>query len=138
MPRTHAPVQRSYQRRLGLRNFRMRTKLLLSIGVLAFGYLLFLGTVQWTAATLQHHLSTASDSLFPAALAGQAAEAAFQKLNTDYKDAVVMQNSAKLDTADEDARAIADQLTIFRERWSSRPRSPGHLDRRCPTYRSSA
>src|SRR6202035_4686189 len=104
MPRAPAPAKSSYHRKLGLSNFRMRTKLLLSIGVLAFGYLLFLGTVQWTAATLQHHLSTASDSLFPAALAGQAAEAGFQKLNTDYKDAVVMQNPDKLDAADDDAR----------------------------------
>ena len=116
MPRVPAPAQSSYHRKLGLSNFRMRTKLLLSIGVLAFGYLLFLGTVQWTAATLQHHLSTASDSLFPAALAGQAVEAGFQKLNIDYKDAVVMQNPDKLDTADDDARTIAAELTIFREK----------------------
>lgn len=116
MPRAPAPAKSSYHRKLGFSNFRMRTKLLLSIGVLAFGYLLFLGTVQWTAATLQHHLSTASDSLFPAALAGQAAEAGFQKLNTDYKDAVVMQNPDKLDTADDDARTIAAELTIFREK----------------------
>jgi methyl-accepting chemotaxis protein len=116
MPRAPAPAKKSHVRKLGLGNFRIRTKLLLSIGVLAFGYLLFLGTVQWTAATLQHHLSTASDSLFPAALAGQAAEASFQKLNIDYKDAVVMQNPDKLDTADDDARTIAAELTIFREK----------------------
>jgi methyl-accepting chemotaxis protein len=116
MPRAPAPAKKSYLLKLGLRNFRMRTKLLLSIGVLAFGYLLFLGTVQWTEATLQHHLSTASDSLFPAALAGQAAEAGFQKLNTDYKDAVVMQNPDNLDRADDDARTIAAELTIFREK----------------------
>jgi hypothetical protein len=37
--------------------------------------------------TIEHHLRTASDSLFPAALASQEAQAGFQKVTKDYKDA---------------------------------------------------
>ncbi len=92
----------------------MRTKLLLSIGILGIGYLLFLGLVQWTSATMQQHLRTASQSLFPAALAAQQAEAGFLKLNKDYKDAVVKQDSGALPLADEDAQKVAAELTAFR------------------------
>ena len=107
-------LQRDYTRKWGLRRFRMRTKLLLSIGILGIGYLLFLGLVQWTSATMQQHLRTASQSLFPAALAAQQAEAGFLKLNKDYKDAVVMQDSGALPLADEDAQKVAAELTAFR------------------------
>ncbi len=106
-------TEKDYSRKWGLRRFRMRAKLLLSIGVLAFGYLLFLGLVQWTASSMQHHLRTASDSLFPAALAAQQAEAGFLKLNKDYKDAVVMQDSNALSLADEDALKVAVELQAF-------------------------
>ena len=51
-----------------MRNLGIGTKLLFSTGILAFGYLLFLGLVQWTGGTIRHHLRIASDSLFPAAL----------------------------------------------------------------------
>jgi methyl-accepting chemotaxis protein len=106
-------TEKDYSRKWGLRRFRMRAKLLLSIGVLGFGYLLFLGLVQWTASSMQHHLRTASDSLFPAALAAQQAEAGFLKLTKDYKDAVVMQDSSALSLADEDALKVAVELQTF-------------------------
>lgn len=108
------PLKHSYSRKLGLRRFRMRTKLLLSIGILGIGYLLFLGLVEWTSATMQHHLQTASQSLFPAALAAQQAQAGFLKLNKDYKDAVVMQDNGALPLADQDAEKVSSELTEFK------------------------
>ena len=95
-----------------MRNLGIGTKLLFSTGVLAFGYLLFLGLVQWTGGTIQHHLRTASDSLFPAALAGQEAQAGFQKLTKDYKDAVVLQDAKTLAIADQDAQKVTAALQI--------------------------
>src|SRR5271170_7672544 len=95
-----------------MRNLGIGTKLLFSTGVLAFGYLLFLGLVEWTGGTIQHHLRVASDSLFPAALAGQEAQAAFQKLTKDYKDAVLLQDAKALAFADEDAQKVTSALQI--------------------------
>jgi methyl-accepting chemotaxis protein len=99
-----------------MKNLSIRLKLILSTGTLAFGYLLFLGLVVWTGAEMQRHLRMASDSLFPAALAGQEADAGFQKVTQDYKDAVLTQNAALLAVADEDAQKVAAQLQIVRDR----------------------
>ena len=95
-----------------MRNLAIGTKLLFSIGGLAFGYLLFLGLVQWTGGTIQHHLRIAADSLFPAALAGQEAQAGFQKLTKDYKDAVLLQDTKSLAIADQDAQTVTSKLQI--------------------------
>ena len=95
-----------------MRNLGIGTKLLFSTGILAFGYLLFLGLVQWTGGTIRHHLRIASDSLFPAALAGQEAQAGFQKLTKDYKDAVLLQDAKALVTADQDAQKVTANLQI--------------------------
>ena len=95
-----------------MRNLGIGTKLLFSIGVLAFGYLLFLGLVQWTGGIIQHHLRIASDSLFPAALASQEAQTGFQKVAKDYKDAVLLQDAKALATADQDALKVTAALQI--------------------------
>jgi methyl-accepting chemotaxis protein len=99
-----------------MKNLTIRLKLIFSIGMLAFGYLLFLGLIQWTGTSVQHHLRTASDSLFPAALAVQAAESGFQKLTKDYKDAVVLQDVKALTLAEEDARNVSAQLELCRQK----------------------
>jgi methyl-accepting chemotaxis protein len=99
-----------------MKNLTIRLKLIFSIGMLAFGYLLFLGLIQWTGTSVQHHLRTASDSLFPAALAVQAAESGFQKLTKDYNDAVVLQDVKALTLAEEDARNVAAQLEVCRQK----------------------
>ena len=95
-----------------MRNLGIGTKLVFSTGILAFGYLLFLGLVQWTGGTIRHHLRIASDSLFPAALAGEEAQAGFQKLTKDYKDAVLLQDTKALVTADQDAQKVTSNLQI--------------------------
>jgi len=99
-----------------VKNMGIRAKLLLSIGSLAFGYLIFWGLIQWTGNTMQTHLRTASESLFPAALASQEAEAGFQKLTKDYKDAVLMQDASALALADADARKVSAQLQAVRDK----------------------
>src|ERR1700684_1050976 len=104
-----------------MKNLGIGTKLLFSIGVLAFGYLLFLGLVQWTGGTIQQQLRIASDSLFPAALAGQEAQAGFQKLTKDYKDAVLLQDAKTLATADQDAQTVTSKLQIVLARIAYNP-----------------
>jgi hypothetical protein len=104
-----------------MKNISIRLKLMLSTGTLAFGYLLFLGLVVWSGAGIQRHLHLASDSLFPAALAGQQADAGFQKLTKDYKDAVVTQDLKTLAIADEDGQQVAAQLQIVREKTAQNP-----------------
>ena len=99
-----------------MKNLSIRTKLIFSIGVLAFGYLLFFGLVVLTGSDMQRHLRFASDSLFPAALAGQEADARFQKLTSEYKDAVLTQNLDLVGAADADAQQVASQLQIVREK----------------------
>ncbi len=97
-----------------MRNLAIGTKLLLSIGILALGYLFFLGLVQWTGGAIQHHVRIASDSLFPAALAGQEAQAGFQKLIEDYNDTVLLRDAKTLVIADQDAQKVTSQLQIVR------------------------
>jgi methyl-accepting chemotaxis protein len=104
-----------------MKNLSIRLKLILSTGTLAFGYLLFLGLVVWTGSSMQRHLRLASDSLFPAALAGQEADAGFQKLTKDYKDAVLTQDTKALASADEDAQKVAAQLQVVREKTTQNP-----------------
>jgi methyl-accepting chemotaxis protein len=104
-----------------MKNLSIRLKLILSTGTLAFGYLLFLGLVMWTGAEMQRHLRLASDSLFPAALAGMEADAGFQKVTQDYKAAVLTQNAGMLALADEDSQKVAAQLEIVRERTAENP-----------------
>src|ERR1700736_1889077 len=104
-----------------MRNLGIGTKLLFSTGILAFGYLLFLGLVQWTGGTIRHHLRIASDSLFTAALAGQQAQAGFQKLTKDYKDAVLLQDAKSLGAADQDAQTVTSKLQIVLAKVAHNP-----------------
>ena len=104
-----------------MKSLSIRSKLLLSIGVLATGYLLFLGLVQWTAATTEHHLRTVSKSIYPAALSVGRAQAGFQKLTKDYKDSVLLQDKAALQAANADAEQMVLELTDVREKISYDP-----------------
>ena len=99
-----------------MKNLSIRWKLIISMGGMAIGYLLFFGLVAWTGADMQRHMRVASDSLFPAALAGQKADSGFQKLTKDYKDAVLTQDPRSLTLADEDAQTVDSQLQTMREK----------------------
>jgi methyl-accepting chemotaxis protein len=110
-----------------MKNLGIRAKLILSIGALALGYLVFWALIQWTGASMQRHLLRVSESLFPAALASQEAEAGFQKLTKDYKDAVLMQDSNALSLADSDSRKVSSQLQIVSERSTDSPQLEGQV-----------
>jgi methyl-accepting chemotaxis protein len=99
----------------------IRGKLLLSIGVLAIGYILFLSMVEITTSSTQKHMNIASESLFPAASDIQLAQASFQKLNKAYKDAVMQQDASVLNASDAEARAGEDTLKEASEKLAYDP-----------------
>lgn len=91
-----------------------RTPLLASLKastvVVAFGAIGLLAIMQWTANMVRKHARIASQSLFPAALESQQASTYFQRMNLDYKDAVVMQEQASLASAARDAATVMSAL----------------------------
>lgn len=99
----------------------IRGKLLLSIGVLAVGYVLFLGMVELTASVTQRHLEVVSKSLFPAASNIQLTEASFQKVTKAYKDAVMQQDTSVLNVADSEAASGAETLQVATEKLAYEP-----------------
>ena len=99
----------------------IRGKLLLSIGVLAIGYILFLSMVEITTSSTQKHMSVASESLFPAASNIQLTQASFQKLNKAYKDAVMQQDASVLNASDAEARSGEETLKTASEKLAYDP-----------------
>jgi methyl-accepting chemotaxis protein len=99
----------------------IRGKLLLSVGVLATGYLLFFALVQWTASVTQAHLATVSTSIYPAALNINHAQASFQSVIKDFKDAVLLQDKSALDRADQDAALVVTELASAKEKTAFEP-----------------
>ncbi|MFZ0774211.1 MAG: ATP-binding protein [Candidatus Sulfotelmatobacter sp.] len=84
------------------------TKNSIIVGVL--GVTGLLAIMLWTANTVRKHAQVASQSLFPAALESQQATTAFQRMNGEYKDAVVMQEKASLASAARDAATVVSSL----------------------------
>jgi len=99
----------------------IRSKLMLSIGTLACGYLLFLGLVQWTSFTTAKHLNTVSNSIYPAALSLEHARTAFEKLNKEYKDSVLLQDAAALQATDGETAIVSKELASARDRMAFDP-----------------
>ena len=102
-------------------NLSIRTKIRLAIGILGAGYAALLLVVQWTASQTQKHMAIASDSLFPAALNSQEAEAGYQKVMQHYADAVLMQDKGALTQADESAQSVQAALQAAQERTAFDP-----------------
>jgi hypothetical protein len=88
----------------------IRGKLLISIGALAAGYLVFFLMIQWTSTATETRLDTVARQVYPAAFSVEHAQAAFEKMNKDYKDSVLLQDQAALTAAGNDAAAVAAHL----------------------------
>jgi methyl-accepting chemotaxis protein len=99
----------------------IKAKLWLSIAIFGAGYVALLIVLQWTTSKTQAHLTTASASLFPAALRSQEAEAAFQKVTKRYSDAVLLQDKKSLAAADQDAEAMISSLQVVKEKTAFNP-----------------
>jgi methyl-accepting chemotaxis protein len=104
-----------------MKNISISLKLVFSVGALACGYLLFLGLSEWSGSQTRHHMETISGSLFPSALASQESIAAFTKLNQDFKDAVVTQDSELLNAAEQVSKHVVEQLQLIHDRNANNP-----------------
>ena len=93
-----------------MNRFGVRLKLLFSVGILASGYLLFLGLVQWTAATTEHHLLAVTRSIYPAAQKIELARAGYKKVMADYENSVLLQDPSGVDTAATEGRTVTADL----------------------------
>src|SRR5882757_190881 len=104
-----------------MQSLGIKAKLWLSIAIFGAGYVALLVVLQWTTSKTQAHLTTASASLFPAALSSQEAEAAFQKVTKRYSDAVLLQDRKSLAAAEQNAEAMASVLRSVREKTAFNP-----------------
>jgi methyl-accepting chemotaxis protein len=93
------------------KDISIKSRILVILAVLGAGYLILLGIVQLTASITHKRIAAVSGSLFPAALRIQTAEAAFEKMKKHYSDAVVLQDSASLKSAEKDAAEAAQALS---------------------------
>jgi len=81
-----------------------------SIAVAVLGAVGLLAIILWTAFTVRKHVGIASLSVFPAALDSQQAGTAFERMNREYSDAVVIQDKADLASADREAATVVSSL----------------------------
>lgn len=81
-----------------------------SITVAILGAVGLLAIMQWTAYTVRKHVRTASLAVFPAALDSQRAGTAFERMNREYSNAVVMQERTALVNATQEANTCESSL----------------------------
>ena len=115
--------------RLGIRG-----KLLLGIGAMAFGYVLFFALAEWTTAATQRHLAQVSGAIYPATLNVVHAEMMFQKMQKNYKDAVLLQDHNALQEADEDGRLVSVDLDAMMENLKNQPELRSMVQKKRDTF----
>ena len=92
------------------RRCNLAAKIWRSIGIFVLGFVFCSVVEQTQGLQAERYLQTASEAMFPAALRGQRAEAAFQRSVKAFSDAVVMQDLAGLDRAAVEGRLVQDAL----------------------------
>jgi methyl-accepting chemotaxis protein len=101
--------------------FGIKAKIWLSVAIFGFGYIVLLLLLQWTSSQMQEHMHVASGSLFPAALSSQEAEAAFQRTNKHYNDAVLLLDKKVLASAEQDGQAVLTALSEVSDHTAFNP-----------------
>jgi hypothetical protein len=91
-------------------------KIWISMSILSAGYVFLLFLTQWFGNQTQHRLKSSSESLFPAALKSQEAEAGFQRIVKRFNDAVMLQDRGALKEADQEAQSVVAALKTISER----------------------
>jgi methyl-accepting chemotaxis protein len=100
---------------------KIKTRIMGILAVLAVGYLVMVGMVQYSATTTHNNMSRISSSLFPAALKMQETEAAFERMKKHYGDAVVLQDASALKGAEKDAEATGAAMAEVKTALFSEP-----------------
>lgn len=93
-----------------MKQMSIAAKVWLSVGILLGGYLTSLGLSQWQAFQLEGQFSLTRTTLFPAALAAQDADAAFQRLTKSLSEAVMLEDAAALDSARQAGSELVQSL----------------------------
>jgi hypothetical protein len=104
-----------------MKSLGIKAKPWLCVAIFGAGYVALLVVLQGTSSKTQTHLTTASASLFPAALSSREAEAAFQKVTKRYSDAVVLRDKKSLAIADQDAEAVTAALQSVKGKTAFNP-----------------
>ena len=86
--------------------------------VVAVGFLSLLGGLQWTAHEGRKHLTIASQSLFPAALAAEHAVTAFDRMTSEYRDAFVLERESGIEGGMKESAIVLSSLVDARNRIS--------------------
>ena len=81
-----------------------------AIGIFVTGFLVYLIVQQQQGRNTEERLRKTSEALFPAALLGREAEAAFERAMKGFSDAVVIQDAAALRHATADGRQALECL----------------------------
>ena len=104
-----------------LRNMKITNWIFVILGVMAGGYLVLLAMVQVSGSTTHNRMTQISASIFPAALSTQEAKAHFERMTKYYGDAVVLQDSAALASAEKEADATAAALASIKSALATAP-----------------
>jgi methyl-accepting chemotaxis protein len=93
-----------------MRRMGISGKIWSSIAVFAIGASLAIAFGQVNSKIAEKRLKNGSESLFPAAQQGQAAEAAFQRMAKSFQDAVLLEDASALERAEQEGIEAADAL----------------------------
>src|SRR3954452_21459000 len=93
-----------------MHRFGIVGKIWLSIGVSVAGMLTSLAMSQMESVRAEARLRLTSECLFPAAQSGQQAEAAFERMEKGFRDAVLVEEVAALERGEGDGLAAAKAL----------------------------
>ncbi len=110
-----------------------------SLMIVVLGLIGLLTIMQWAARTVLKNVTIASQSLFPAALMSQRAGTAFQLMNREYRDGVMLHEKASIEGANRDAAAVEssiDSASRYMEFNASRHQQIVSLGRRIDDLKS--
>ncbi len=85
-------------------------KVWMSVGIFMAGYVLSVGLGQVQGLQGERRLQITNDTLFPAAQLSQVADAGFQRMSKAFSDAVMVEDAAALEQAQQEGLAMAEKL----------------------------
>ncbi len=85
-------------------------KVWMSVGIFLAGYVLSVGLGQVQGLQSERRLKISNETLFPAAQLSQLADAGFQRMSKAFSDAVMVEDSAALEQAQQEGVAMAEKL----------------------------
>lgn len=96
-----------------MRRLNITTKIWLSVGVFALGFVLSISLGQVQGTLTERELGVTSSALFPAAQKSQQAEAEFERMLKGFGDAVITQDKDGLGRAADDGSQAVQELKVI-------------------------